>query len=63
MSAVVVGICVAMLGVGLALAVTGRIHRPGEVDAVTLTTGLVLLGSWAADAVHLALDPRVEIAA
>ena len=27
----------------------------------TLTTGLVLLGSWAADAVHLALDPRVEI--
>ncbi|OMH23512.1 flagellar biosynthetic protein FliR [Tersicoccus phoenicis] len=32
----------AMLGVGLALAVTGRIHRPGEVDAVTLTTGLVL---------------------
>ncbi|WP_462419075.1 ABC transporter permease [Kytococcus sp. Marseille-QA3725] len=26
-----------------------------------LTTVLVLLGSWAADALHLALDPRVEI--
>lgn len=32
----------AMLGVGLALAVSSRIHRPGEVDAVTLVTGLVL---------------------
>lgn len=27
----------------------------------TLTTVLVLVGSWAADALHLALDPRVEI--
>ncbi|WP_374928009.1 ABC transporter permease [Kytococcus sedentarius] len=27
----------------------------------TLTTVLVLLGSWAADALHMALDPRVEI--
>ena len=27
----------------------------------TLTTVLVLVGSWLADVVHLALDPRVEI--
>ncbi|GGD00424.1 flagellar biosynthetic protein FliR [Tersicoccus solisilvae] len=32
----------AMLGVGLALAVTGRIQRAGEIDAVTLITGLAL---------------------
>ncbi|MEH0109319.1 flagellar biosynthetic protein FliR [Tersicoccus sp. MR15.9] len=32
----------AMLGVGLALAVTGRIHHGGDVDPVTLITGLAL---------------------
>ncbi|OMH37582.1 flagellar biosynthetic protein FliR [Tersicoccus sp. Bi-70] len=32
----------AMLGVGLALAVTGRLHRAGEIDAVTLITGVAL---------------------
>lgn len=49
---------------GLASAVVDaalELDFPLLAALTTLTTVLVLAGSWAADALHMALDPRVEI--
>lgn len=60
--AVVVEEVFAWPGVGKALVDSAlQLDFPLLAALTTLTTVLVLLGSWAADAVHLALDPRVEI--